>query len=472
MIANPGDTPRRGTGRVGRLVLALCVGALGCSDGQLRAQSRGDLDAMLDDAAGPGVDARPGRDGGDPDAAGADGGVPDGRIDATPGGDAAVALDARAHEDAAATLDARSDEDASATLDARPEGDATATLDARPDEDAASAPDARADSEPQPDAADVDPDAGRVVDAAIGVDALVLPPDAASAPDAALDPPDAAPQVPCPAYGAPMLAGNVLDPAVTEASGIAQSRRNANVLWVHNDSGDTSRVFALSPTGEALGIFMLDAPRPRDWEDMAVGPGPDPDLSYLYLGDIGDNARARASLSIYRVAEPEVVPAAVPPAVMLGDVEIFTLVYPDGPHDAETLMVDPRTNDVYIVVKSGDGVSPVFRAAAPLSAAGDLLLEQVASLTFGQGALRGGNTTTGGDISPSGDAIAIRTYGSAYLWRRRPGETIAGALASEPCPLPLAREGQGEAIGFAADGRGYYTVSEGGAAPLSFYPRP
>ena len=28
-----------------------------------------------------------------------------------------------------------------------------------------------------------------------------------------------------------------------------------------------------------------------DWEDIAVGPGPDPQKTYIYIGDIGGNAR-------------------------------------------------------------------------------------------------------------------------------------------------------------------------------------
>ncbi|MEZ4468295.1 MAG: hypothetical protein R3F43_28635 [bacterium] len=90
------------------------------------------------------------------------------------------------------------------------------------------------------------------------------------------------------------------------------------------------------------------------------------------------------------------------------------------------------------------------------------------ALTPGADPLPGGTLTTGGDISPAGDAIIIRTYSSAYLWRRSPTATVAEALTTPPCRLPLAREPQGEAIGFSASGQGYFTVSEQAGQPIYF----
>lgn len=78
---------------------------------------------------------------------------------------------------------------------------------------------------------------------------------------------------------------------------------------------------------------------------------------------------------------------------------------------------------------------------------------------------------TGGDISPLGDEIVVRTYHSAFLWRRGPTSTVAEALATAPCPLPLVDEGQGEAIGFTVDGAGYFTLGEGQAVGLHYHVR-
>ena len=364
--------------------------------------------------------------------------------------------------------------------DARPQGDARSEGDARPVGDAGEdgdRPDPRdgapndagpADAMPL-DARSPAPDAGTPDR---GVEPDGAEPDAAPPPpDAGPPPPDMAPLPECPAYAEAQVTGEVVDPAVVEASGVAESRRNPGVLWMHNDSGDGPRVFAVSLAGALLAIFELDGGRPRDWEDLAVGPGPDPELTYLYLGDVGDNFSRRENINVRRIPEPEVVPAEAPPTVQVEGAETFTLVYPDGAHNCETLLVDPRNGDVYVVVKSGDGVSPVFRAAAPLVADGENVMERVAELTFGPEPLRGNTNTTGGDIAPSGEAIIIRTYGSAFLWRRRGDATVGEALATEPCRIPLARERQGEALGFAAASDDYYTVSEGQNVPIHFYER-
>lgn len=275
----------------------------------------------------------------------------------------------------------------------------------------------------------------------------------------------------CPSYATGVTAGRTPDGILTEASGIAASRRNPGTLWTHNDSGAGPRIFALSSTGATQALYDLDGAGADDWEDIAVGPGPVAGKSYVYVGDIGDNSTARANIDLYRVAEPDVKTGSPTTAMRLSGVEHFKLRYPDGAHNAETLLVDPPTGDVYIVVKSGDGVSPVFRAAAPLSAAATITLQKVATLRFGTAPLTGNKTTTGGDISPGGDAIAIRSYDSAYLFRRASGTTVADALATPPCRLPLQLELQGEALGFAADSSGYYTVSEGNKAPIYFYAR-
>ena len=98
--------------------------------------------------------------------------------------------------------------------------------------------------------------------------------------------------------------------AIKEASGIAASRRVDNVWWVHNDSGDTARVFAIGTTGQTLGEYSLTGASAIDWEDIAAAPGPTAGVSYLYVGDIGGNVTPRSSVQVYRVPEPLVNPAS------------------------------------------------------------------------------------------------------------------------------------------------------------------
>ena len=77
--------------------------------------------------------------------------------------------------------------------------------------------------------------------------------------------------LPDPGFGARSSAGTLQETAITEASGIAASRKNPGVLWVHNDSGDVNRVFALTPAGTHLGIYTITGAGAVDWEDLAIG---------------------------------------------------------------------------------------------------------------------------------------------------------------------------------------------------------
>src|SRR5204863_6202834 len=145
--------------------------------------------------------------------------------------------------------------------------------------------------------------------------------------------------------------GTVASNAVTELSGISAGRLTDGVWWVHNDSGDSARVFAVGTDGRDLGQYALGGASAIDWEDIALGPGPTAGVNYLYVGDIGDNAKTRASIQVYRVAEPVVDTSVTspPPLQTLTGVAKLTFAYPDGPHDAEALLVDPSSGEMFIV---------------------------------------------------------------------------------------------------------------------------
>jgi hypothetical protein len=190
-------------------------------------------------------------------------------------------------------------------------------------------------------------------------------------------------------------------------------------------------------------------------------------VDYLFIGDIGDNSAARGSISVYRIPEPVVSGGD---AIPLAGGVALEMVYPDGAHNAEVLLSDPRTGDLYIVTKSlADGASGIYRYPFPHVPGSTVVLEHVATHTFpGNIAQR---AATGGDISADGSEIIVRTYSSAYLWARGPGSTVAAAFAMPPCEIPLIAEPQGEALAFAADLAGFYTLSEGASQPLYFFGR-
>ena len=263
----------------------------------------------------------------------------------------------------------------------------------------------------------------------------------------------------CPSFAIGVNLGLVADGAIVETSGLAASRAHDGVLWLHNDSGDSARAFAINSDGVLLGELPIGGALALDWEDMSLGPGPAAGVDYLYFGDIGDNFMFRPFVTAYRVPEPD-------PALLDGP-EVATAInlhFPDGPHDAETLMSDPTTGDLYIVSKVASGQSGVYRAAFPQTVGMTNELELVASLSFGVDPLPGSPLVTGGDFAPDGSLVVLRTYSSVFAWRRTAALTVGEAFATEPCELPVSDEPGGEAV--AVGSTGYYTVSEGAMVPV------
>lgn len=274
--------------------------------------------------------------------------------------------------------------------------------------------------------------------------------------------PDLAPGS-CPTYASPVKAGTVTASAITETSGIEVSSANPGVIWLHNDSGDSPRVFAISSTALLLGEYALSGASAADWEDMALGPGPQAGKSYLYLGDIGDNPSARGSIAVYRVEEPVVPASGTPVTATLSGVETLTFVYPDGSHNAETLLADPGNGDLYIVTKTGASPAGIYRSPAPQSP-GTRTLTKVGTVSLG-------TNITGGDIADDGTEVLLRTYGGAHLFPWPAGAALSAALAATPCTVPAALEPQGEAIAFAPQSKDYFTLSELSGQPLYHYVR-
>ena len=255
-------------------------------------------------------------------------------------------------------------------------------------------------------------------------------------------------------------AGIVRSDLIREASGIVASRQNPGVLWVHNDSGDEPRVYAINARGEFLGGCTIQGAAARDWEDIAIGPGPDPNLHYLYVGDIGDNGGRYSEIVVYRVPEPKVGAAASFGQMTIGPADAIRLRYPDKPRDAETLLVDPLSRDIYILSKR-ELFSKVYRAAYPQSTAQPTRMEQVAVMPWG--------FAVAGDVSPDGRRVIVRGMFNASLWDRPADEPLWHAFSGKQVQLPLMDEPQGEGICFDSRGTGYFTIGEMWQPPLHYF---
>jgi len=259
----------------------------------------------------------------------------------------------------------------------------------------------------------------------------------------------------CVACGAPAKGAVVAVAAVTEASGLAASTLHPGVAYVHNDSGDSARFFAFDvATGEGRGEYVATGAPAVDWEDLARGPCADPAKSCLYFADIGDNAKARTDLAIVRVEEPATLAAGTVDV----PAEVLQVAYPDGPHDAEALLVDPVSGDLTIVTKAGDG-SFAYELAAPLNPNGTTVATLVGPVTLSSFV----PLVTGGDVHPDRKGIVLRTYTAVNYYPLAPGQRIGEALAATPCVLEAPVEMQGEAVAWNRAGDGWFTLSEGAA---------
>ncbi|MEZ0610928.1 PE-PGRS family protein [Fibrella sp. WM1] len=239
----------------------------------------------------------------------------------------------------------------------------------------------------------------------------------------------------------------VIDPnQIDEASGIAESRSQPGTLWVEQDGGSPAELALLGHDGKIRGKLAIPNATNRDWEDLTSGPGPQNGLNYLYIADIGDNNGQYGQYTIYRLPEPTSV-TDVPKSV-----ERISFRYPDGARDAETLMLDPQTKDLYVVSKREAKVH-LYRLPYPQSTTETITAELLGELPF--------TYVTGGAFSSDGSEILLRTYTNVFYWSRKSGQSVADVLQlTDARSLSYRIEPQGEAICFERDNKGFFTLSE------------
>ena len=244
---------------------------------------------------------------------------------------------------------------------------------------------------------------------------------------------------------------------VTEASGLAWSQSEADVFWTHNDSGDSARVFAVGWDGIIRATLPLAGVIARDIEDIALGTDPG-GAEALFVADIGDNSAVRASIDVYRVAEPSVL--GLPAGTTLGAVapHVIHLSYPDGARDAEALVADRTTGDLYVITKR-EARSRVYRVTAAQVAAGTGVMQLVGEMPYGG--------VVGADACAGGTTVVVKTYDAVRVHQSPLG--LVAALMDEGSARPYVREPQGEAIAVDAACESYVTLSEGLGQPLVRY---
>ena len=225
-------------------------------------------------------------------------------------------------------------------------------------------------------------------------------------------------------------------------------------MWAHNDSGDDPILYCLRRSGAGCGAWEVARAEAVDWEDIAAGPGPRGPS--LYIADIGDNARERESVTIYRVREPD------PKGGSPGGVVTATatqLEYPDGPHDAEAVTVDRGSGDLYVITKEYSARADVFVARAPLRPR--MTLEHVTRLGL-SGPVQ---VVTGAGLAPNGDKVLLSTYGPGYEFRLPEGKDFDSVWEQRPLEVLLGPDAQREAVTYMSDDE-IVTIAEGALPPI------
>ncbi len=240
--------------------------------------------------------------------------------------------------------------------------------------------------------------------------------------------------------------------SLIETSGICASRRIKGLIWAHNDSGDPARIFAFGENGEDYATIYLEGATHYDYEDICMGKYKQDSLSYIFVADIGDNRRKRETIQIYRFPEPTIDTTSRGSTITIPAKEIttFTLSFPDGPRDAESIMFDPIEEVIYILSKREEKVG-IYRVLVQSETSSSLVLFALLPLTW----------VVAGDISSDGNKIAVETGDSIWCWERIGNEPIGKALQRIPLKLPYQKEKQGEAFTWNQKGNGYFTMGEG-----------
>lgn len=297
-------------------------------------------------------------------------------------------------------------------------------------------------------------------DAAEAADAAPVDGDTADAAELADAGPDAQ-AGPCQAWADPESVGRAGDADLLEASGVVVGRADPSRLWLHNDSGDDAVLYALAKAdGSALGRWRMVGVDAVDFEDIAAGGCPGRDGDCLWVADIGDNSKVRDDARLLVVPEP---PPGDRPGPVLPMLHL-PIQYPDGPIDAEALMVAADGDTFWIIEKGGGGgLSRVLEGRGPFEDGVPVAVE-TAGFFMAPGLL-----VTGADLSADGRQVLVRTYTATTAYDLAEGQTPAdlGDIEGHTAARGPLSEQQGEAVGFDTDGLSFWTVSEvrGGTEP-------
>lgn len=244
--------------------------------------------------------------------------------------------------------------------------------------------------------------------------------------------------------------GKITDSRLNELSGMVKSFKNPDSFWVHNDSGDSARIFLIDKKAAVQAEFWLEGVSLVDAEDMAWFE--EQGKSYVVLADIGDNRGVRKDIQLYIFEEPLYQAGQQRVLIAKEQIKKIVLRYEDKPRDAEALFVDPKDLTAYLVSKRDFqvGVYPIDLKVARAQGHAELKRACKLPMTF----------ITAADIARDGQHIVIKNLGQVFYWKRDADASIIQLLQTKPDTLAYQPEPQGEAICFGEQPTTFYTVSE------------
>ncbi len=257
---------------------------------------------------------------------------------------------------------------------------------------------------------------------------------------------------------------------LSETSGIARSHVYPNAFWLHNDSGHSPALYLVRNDGTLLAKCRVTGGQNADWEDVAMFQVDG--ISYLAVGDVGDNRGRRQNVAIYLIKEPSL--DLVDGKVVEQPVDIsqkIIAVYEDGPRNCEALGIDAVEQELYLIEKKPLGrsrnrpgiyrldLAPFFDAARSDQRKGVHTLRRIADFPT--------RNVTGMAFSGDSQQVIIRDYLAAHRMVRKPDESWQDRFRRGQATLvPLPIERQGESICFEASGNAVITTSEFPSQPI------
>lgn len=233
-----------------------------------------------------------------------------------------------------------------------------------------------------------------------------------------------------------------------ENSGMLVS--NTNQIWLHNDSGDSSKLYAIDTNQNILKTILITNSTNIDWEDITYDT-----QGNAYVADIGNNANSRQNLRILKIPHPDAITSTTTTAQEIRfyypEQTTFPAADNDKNYDAEGII---HFNDsLYIFTKDRtnphQGYTRLYQVPADTGYHAAVLLD-----SFQTSQPNYIFEITAAALSPSGNKIALLNANSIWIFSDFSGHDFFGGTVQQ---YNLGSTTQKEALDFVNDSTIYFS---------------